>query len=124
MADIVSDTIDAARMAAVSAALGPQRLGELMLILGGRVQKLAEAAELLPESAEAWLAALHQSRGSAASLGLVALAAGLARVEALGRQANVAEHDREAAWEAVRQVGRALPDLWEEAQRVKKGLLF
>jgi len=104
----------------VLAAVGRQRLQELILVLAGRVQALAEAAERFPESAEECLAGLHQSRGSAASLGFVALAEGFARAEALGRQAA----DERAGWEAVRQAGRELPVLWNEVEEKKKELLF
>jgi len=110
MADIASDAIDRARIAAVAAAVGPRRLQELLLVLGGRVESLAAAAREFPESAEAFLAALHQSRGSAASLGLVGLAEALARLEAHARQGEDVE--------AVRQAGRALPEIW------RKGRLF
>jgi hypothetical protein len=119
MPDIASDSIDAARIAAVAAAVGRQRLHELMLILAERVQSLAAAAETFPESAEACLAALHQSRGSAASLGFLALAEGFGRMEVLGRQAEAGECD----FEAVRQAGRALPGLWKDAMRAKEVLL-
>ncbi len=123
--DIASDAVDAARIEAVSAAVGPRRLNELMLILEGRVQNLSAAAEVFPEGAEDWLAALHQSRGSAASLGFLALAEGLARMEALGRQAllqaEAGGRDLAAAREAVRQAGRGLPGLWKEAVRAKEG---
>jgi hypothetical protein len=115
MPEPACEPIDAARIAAVSAALGPQRLHELMLLLGGRVHRLAAAAELFPENAESCLAALHQSRGSAASLGLVALATALDRMEAEAAIGDVA---------AVRQAGRALPQLWEDALRRKQALLF
>jgi len=107
-ADIVSDAVDAARIEAVSAAVGKQRLQELIEVLAGRMQKLAAAAEVFPEASEDFLAALHRSRGSAASLGFLALAEALASMEELGRQATLQA-------EAVRQAGRALPGLWQEA---------
>jgi HPt (histidine-containing phosphotransfer) domain-containing protein len=113
MADIESGAIDTARLAAVAAAVGAQRLHELMLVLGQRVESLAASAEVFPEAAEDCLAALHQSRGSAASLGFMALAEGLARMEALARQGQDAA--------AVREAGRALHWLWRES---KEGLLF
>jgi hypothetical protein len=128
MADIGSAAVDAARLEEVSAALGRQRLHELILVLAGRVQTLAEGAELFPESAEEFLAGLHQSRGSAASLGFLAVAEGFSRVEVLGRQAlrlaEAGEHDLAAAWEAVRQAGRVLPGLWEDAERAREELQF
>jgi HPt (histidine-containing phosphotransfer) domain-containing protein len=107
---MVSGDIDRARVAAVCAAVGPQRLRELMQILGARIETLAAAAEIFPEGAEDCLAALHQCRGSAASLGLVALAEGLARMEAHGKNGK-----------DVREAGRALPKLWKKA---KQELLF
>ncbi len=100
-------------MAAVAAAVGTRRLQELMLVLGDRVETLAASAEVFPEAAEDFLAALHQSRGSAASLGLVALAESLARLEGFARQG------RDAV--AVREAGRALLGLWRQG---KEGLLF
>jgi HPt (histidine-containing phosphotransfer) domain-containing protein len=113
MADIASESVDAARIAAVSAAVGPRRLRELLLILGARIENLATAAELFPEAAEDCIAALHQSRGSASSLGLVALAEALARMEAYAR------HGGDVG--AVKEAGRALRGVWREA---KEGLLF
>jgi hypothetical protein len=110
MFDIASDAIDAGRLAAVSAAVGRPRLRELFLILGERIEILAAAAEMFPEGGEDFIAALHQSRGSAASLGLVAVADCLARMEACARHGG-----------DVRDAGRALPGLWEKA---KEGLLF
>jgi len=107
--------VDAARIEAVSAAVGEQRLQELISILGGRVRKLAAAAEAFPEGAEDWLAALHQSRGSAASLGFLALAEALARMEELGREAVLRA-------EEVRLAGRALPGLWEEVLQAQTAL--
>jgi HPt (histidine-containing phosphotransfer) domain-containing protein len=83
---------------------------ELVLLLGDRVAKLAADAEAYPEDAEDFMAALHQSRGSAASLGLVALAAGLGRMEADARRG-----------EDLGEAGRALQQHWRE---VKEGLLF
>ncbi len=103
---MASDAIDAARLAAVTAAVGSQRLHELVLLLGRRVETLAAAAEVFPEAAEDCLAALHQCRGSAGSLGLVALAEGIARMEAQARQG-----------EDVRLAGRALLGLWREASK-------
>jgi hypothetical protein len=117
---MASDAIDPARIAAVAAAVGPRRLHELILVLGDRVESLAAAAEVFPEAAEDCLAALHQSRGSAASLGLVALAEGFARMEALGRHAL--RHTEAVA--GVREAGRALRGLWRDAVRAKEGLRF
>jgi hypothetical protein len=116
-ADIASDAINVARIAAVSAAVGPQRMAELMQILGARVEHLVAAADMFPECAEDCLFALHQSRGSAASLGFLALAEGLARMEALGRQVP-------CDLAALRRAGRALPGLWAEAVQAKEALLF
>jgi HPt (histidine-containing phosphotransfer) domain-containing protein len=113
MADIASESIDLARTAAVAAAVGPQRLRALLLILGARIENLAAAAELFPEAAEDCIAALHQSRGSASSLGLVALAEALARMEAHAR------HGGDVV--AVREAGRALRGVWE---RAREELLF
>jgi len=90
--------------------VGPRRLRELVLLLGERVAKLAADAEAYPEGAEDFMAALHQSRGSAASLGLVALAEGLGRMEARAKQGG-----------DLREAGRGLLGLWKE---VKEGLLF
>jgi len=118
MPDIASDAIDAARIATVAAAIGQPRLNELMNILAARVRALAAASEMFPDGAEACLDALHQSRGSAASLGLVALAEALAHMEALGRQADA--QGRDCA--AIRQAGRALPELWKDAVRAKEAL--
>jgi HPt (histidine-containing phosphotransfer) domain-containing protein len=126
--DIVLDAVDTTRIEAVSAAIGTQRLQELIRVLDGRVQNLARAAVVFPQSSEDFLAALHQSRGSAASLGFLALAEALARMEELGRQttlqAESAEPDFAAACEAVRQAGRALPGLWKEAMEAQTALLF
>jgi hypothetical protein len=83
---------------------------ELVLLLGARVEKLAADANAYPEGAEDFMAVLHQSRGSAASLGLVALAEGLGRMEADARRGG-----------DLREAGRGLLWLWEE---VKEGLLF
>jgi hypothetical protein len=48
-------------------------------------------------------------------------------MEALGRQAlrqaEAGERDP-AAWEAVRQAGRVLPELWKDAEKAKEELLF
>jgi len=106
--------VDAARIEAVSAAIGTQRLQELIRVLAGRVQNLAAAAEVFPEAAEDFLAALHQSRGSASSLGFLTLAEALARMEELGRQATLQA-------KAVRQAGRALPGVWKEAMEALEG---
>jgi hypothetical protein len=107
---MVLGAIDSVRVAAVCAAVGPQRLRELVLLLGGRVAQLAAAAALYPDAAEDFMAALHQSRGSAASLGLVALAEGLACVEARAKTSG-----------DVAAAGRGLIALWED---VKEELLF
>jgi hypothetical protein len=127
-ADIASNAIDAARIKAVSAAVGPLRLGELILILAGRVESLAAAAEMFPEAAEDCLPALHQTRGSAASLGFGLLADGLARMEAQLRQtllrAQAGERDLAAAWGEVLEASRALPRLWKDALRAKEDILL
>jgi hypothetical protein len=107
---MVLRAIDPARVAAVAAAVGPPRLRELLLLLGDRVAMLAADADAYPEGAEDFMASLHQSRGSAASLGLVALAEGLGRMEADARRGG-----------DLREAGRGLLGLWRE---VKEGLLF
>jgi hypothetical protein len=125
--DIASAALDVARIEAVSAAVGPRRLGELIVILAGRIETLVAAAEMFPAAAEECLHALHQSRGSAASLGFLGLADGLARMEAKLRQALLqapaAGSDAAADWDAVRQAARALPDLCRDAVRAREALL-
>ncbi len=117
-----------ARIKAVSAAVGPLRLRELSLILAGRVETLVDAAERFPEGAEECLPALHQSRGSAASLGFVALADGCARMEAQLRQAllqaDTTERDLAAEWGMVRQSARALTGLCKDAMHAKEAILL
>jgi HPt (histidine-containing phosphotransfer) domain-containing protein len=125
-ADIASAAIDAARIAAVSAAVGPLRLRELIVILVGRVETLVAAAEMFPEGAKESLPALHKSWGSAASLGFPALADGLARMETDLRralvQAQTAERDLASEWDIVRQSARALPGLCKDAVQSKEAL--
>jgi hypothetical protein len=74
--------VDAERILCVSRALGAQRFGELLAILSVRLQRLSGAVARLPDDAAGLVAALHQSRGSATSLGLVGLAVVLTDLEA------------------------------------------
>ena len=111
------EAIDVERIAAVSEALGVQRFGELMAILGIRLQRLSAGIEKLPECAAELVSALHQSRGSAASLGLVGLTIALTDIEAqiartISGNGPAPEASRMAS---VRIAGRALHGYWRAA---------
>lgn len=66
---------------AVVAAVGPRRAAELAAEFAGRLDALLEAARSGAEAAEALIARTHQLRGSAATLGMLALGAELERLE-------------------------------------------
>ena len=74
--------VDAHRISCVADALGAHRFGELLVIFSVRLQRLSGAIEMLPADAPRLVAALHQTRGSATSLGLVGMAIVLADLEA------------------------------------------
>jgi hypothetical protein len=74
--------VDIDRISAVAKALGARRCGELLNVLEVRLHGLSAAIEALPANAADIVAALHQSRGSAASLGLVGLSLALTDIEA------------------------------------------
>jgi HPt (histidine-containing phosphotransfer) domain-containing protein len=83
-AEIRADEIDAARIADVVAAIGPDRHAALVVTLIADIAAIDPAA---PTTAIFDL--LHRLRGSAATLGLAALAAALAAAEA-----GIADGDR------------------------------
>ncbi|HEY2660485.1 MAG TPA: hypothetical protein VGI79_12250 [Caulobacteraceae bacterium] len=86
-------SIDQDRLKALLGVLGRERLGQLLQLLQERLTALrADMASKGPD----WRlqrAALHQSLGSASSLGLTALAASLGRLEAAIDQALEAKAD-------------------------------
>jgi hypothetical protein len=113
------EAIDAERIAAVSKALGPQRFVELLTLLSVRLQCVSAAIELLPANARALLSLLHQSRGSAASLGLVGLGVILSEMEAqIARVLGACEHAADpTAMACIKIAGRALQGYWSAASR-------
>jgi HPt (histidine-containing phosphotransfer) domain-containing protein len=113
------EAVDAARIATLSNVLGNQRFGELLTILSVRLQRLSAAIEMLPGDASSLVSTLHQSRGSAASLGLVGLAQALTDIEAqiarmLGRAGPLPDPARLAR---IKIAGRALHGYWSAASR-------
>jgi hypothetical protein len=109
------ESVDAERIAAVSKALGARRFGELLALLCMRLQRLAAAIEHLPADAAGLAAGLHQSRGSAASLGLVGLAEAMIHMEAqIARALGGAEPSMMAE---IKIAARALHDYGNAASR-------
>jgi hypothetical protein len=83
------------------------------------LQRLSAGIEKLPADAAELTSALHQSRGSAASLGLVGLAIVLTEIEAqiarmLGGDGNLPDPTTMAG---VRIAGGALHGYWRAASR-------
>ena len=109
-------TIDQARMAALLAVMGQERVGQLLHLLLDRLDTLgADIAGRDPD----WRiqqAALHQNRGSASSLGLMALAASLNRLEAAIDQASAAKDGPEVSADAI---ANALAELARLQAQVK-----
>jgi hypothetical protein len=112
-----ADLVDAERIAAVSASLGARRFEELLDILSARLQRVSTAIETLPADAAGLVFALHQSRGSAASLGLVGLAAALTDIEAQIARAprGFAPVPDAATLAALKSAGRTLQGAWQGA---------
>jgi hypothetical protein len=100
---IAVEALDIQRIVAVSTALGTRRFGELLTILSMRLQGLSACIERLPEGAADLVLALHQSRGSAASLGLAGLAITLTDIEA-----QMAHLPDPAAMACIKIAGRTL----------------
>lgn len=75
------DNIDKQLFCSVAVALGAPRLAELLGVFGARTELLAAALVTLPGDRASVLAMLHQSRGSAASLGFTKLQEVLAAIE-------------------------------------------
>lgn len=74
--------IDIGRVEALEVTLGAERLCELVLLLRVRLRDAAARASVLAPEAEAGLPGLlHQSRGSAGSLGLAAVSQALSDLE-------------------------------------------
>ncbi len=111
--------VDVPRIICVSNALGAQRFGELLTILSVRLQRLSGAIETLPADAAGLLAALHQSRGSCASLGLVGLSVALTDIEAqIARAMGGSDPLPDPVTIAgVKIAGRALHGYWRTASR-------
>jgi HPt (histidine-containing phosphotransfer) domain-containing protein len=83
------DTIDGQLLCSVAVTLGVSRLAELLVVFEARIGSLAAALVALPGDRASVLATLHQSRGSAASLGFTKLQRVLADIELrLGPKAN------------------------------------
>lgn len=79
MSDV--DGIDAEVLRSVAKALGAVRLAELLVIFEARIGWLSTAVAATPGDPSGLLATLHQSRGSAASLGFTRLDRALAGIE-------------------------------------------
>jgi hypothetical protein len=111
------DLVDAERIAAVSESLGARRFEELLDILAVRLQRVSTALETLPADAAGLAFSLHQSRGSAASLGLVGLAAALTDIEAqiAGAPSGSAPMSNPAALAGLKSAGHALQGAWQAA---------
>ncbi len=75
--------IDQDRVTALLAVMGRERLGQLLLLFHARVDALRADIESCGPDSNRQRAMAHQSRGSAGSLGLTALAASLSRLEAI-----------------------------------------
>jgi hypothetical protein len=118
-AGIDVEAVDVERIGSVSAALGAQRFGELLDMLSMRLLRLSAAIESLPGDAAGLVSALHQSRGSAASLGLVGLATALTDIEAQISRAlsGGAPLPDPATMAGVKIAGRALHGYWQAASR-------
>ena len=111
--------VDVPRIICVSNALGAPRFAELLTILSVRLQRLSGAIEILPADAAGLIAALHQSRGSCASLGLVGLSVALTDIEAqiaraLGGPGPLPDP---TAMACIKIAGRALHGYWRAAAR-------
>lgn len=80
---IVNDLSNVNRQLIRSAAitLGISRLAELLVVFEARIEWLTDALVALPYNHAGILATLHQSRGSAATLGFTALERVLADIE-------------------------------------------
>jgi hypothetical protein len=101
--DIDVQAVDVPRIVAVSRALGAPRFVELLAVLAVRLQGLSAAIDDLPEGAADLALSLHQSRGSAASLGLAGLAILLTDIEA-----RIARPNDPAEMAGVKIAGRTL----------------
>jgi HPt (histidine-containing phosphotransfer) domain-containing protein len=75
------DNIDGQLFCSVAVALGAPRLAELLVVFGARIELFVAALVALPGDRASVLATLHQSRGSAASLGFTKLQEVLADIE-------------------------------------------
>ncbi len=118
-AGIDVEAVDAERIAIVSNALGRQRFCELLTLLSVRLQCLSAAIDDMPADVAGLIATLHQSRGSAASLGLPGLAAALTDIEARITHLQVCDGTLTdlAAIACVKIAGRALPGYGRAASR-------
>jgi HPt (histidine-containing phosphotransfer) domain-containing protein len=74
-------TVDGPLICSASMTLGVSRLAELLVVFEARIERLAAALAALPDNLGDILATLHQSRGSAATLGLTELERVLADIE-------------------------------------------
>lgn len=66
--------LDDSRLAQLEALLGPQRIIALLGVLQARLERLAHMAHALPDDLSGFRFLVHQSLGSARSLGLSGLA--------------------------------------------------
>jgi len=75
------DYVDARVLRAAAEAVGALRLAELLVIFEARIGWLSDALAGTSGDPAALLAALHKSRGSAASVGFTGLGRALAEIE-------------------------------------------
>lgn len=98
--------VDAAILRSVTGLLGAPRLAELLGVFEARIAWLGEALAALPDGHAAILASLHQSRGSAVSLGFTGLDRALAEIQQrLGPE--MARGDLDDLGEAMRRAWQA-----------------
>ncbi len=102
-------SIDEARVATLLAVLGGQRLRELVAVLNLRLAAMAAELASGPGRWPGLKAIAHQTRGSASSLGLIALAARLGDFEAaIDRSMDEAGVAPETLAEAAAEVAATL----------------